>query len=146
MIDNEKYEQLLANAGIRVTAMRLMILRTLHTQIHGAFSLQDLSGLLPTADNSTLFRSMTLFAEKQLVHQIDDGSGIQKYCVCHCDEHDPEHHHHGHVHLSCTVCHRTFCLENIEIPQVPIPAGFEPVEAEFIVKVVCPKCKEKLYR
>ena len=133
------YEETLTSLGIRVTANRILVMKTF-AKMNGAFSLLDMAGALPTMDNSSLFRTLTLFAEKGLLHLIDDGSGIQKYCVCHCSDH---HHHHGHVHLTCIVCHHTYCLESVEIPEVPIPEGFQVREAEYIIKGICPDCAKR---
>ena len=136
------HEDILTEAGIRVTANRLLVLRTLHEKMHGAFSLVDIEAKLPHMDQSSLFRTLTLFAEKQLLHLIDDGSGMQKYCVCHCmHENRTEPHHRGHVHLTCIKCHETICLEDVPIPSVPLPSNYEVRETEYIVKGVCPKCR-----
>lgn len=132
------YDSELSNAGIRVTAVRSLIWRTIREKISNAFSLADVQNLLYTVDKSTIFRSLTLFADQGLLHLIDDGSGMQKYCVCHCHDHE---HHHGHVHMTCTVCHKTWCIEDVEIPAVPVPEDFEVSEAEYIIKGVCKKCR-----
>ena len=133
-------ESMLAEAGIRVTAIRVLVLRKIREEVGGVFSLADLSEMLPTMDESTLFRTLTLFAERHIVHNVDDGTGIGKYCVCRCDDSD---HTHGHIHLTCTRCHKTFCLTGVTIPAVALPAGFEAEEAEYVVKGRCPQCVGK---
>ncbi len=130
-------EQSLENAGIRVTANRLLIWRKVRHDFQGAFSLANLEEALPTLDRSTIFRTLTLLSEAHLLHDIDDGSGSQKYCVCH---HDDTRQCLGHVHLTCRICHRTFCLTNIKIPQVELPEGFVAEETEYVVKGLCPDC------
>ena len=72
---NKIYEDLLKEADIRITSNRLLVLKTLQEKMHGAFSLLDVESALPYMDSSTIFRALTLFAEKQLLHPIDDGSG-----------------------------------------------------------------------
>lgn len=140
MSERVSYEEILSQAGIRVTAVRLLVLRTVTERMHGgAFSLQDVMQEMVTADNSSVFRALTLFAEKRLLHTIDDGSGMQKYCLCTCPNHD---HMHGHVHFTCTVCQRTTCLMDVPIPHIALPEGFVATDTEFIVKGVCPKCKK----
>lgn len=139
-------EEALRAAGVRVTAVRLLIWRTLTTEITGAFSLSDVQDRLYTVDKSTLFRALTLFAESGLLHLIDDGSGMQKYCVCRCGHPADHPDHPGHVHLSCTVCHKTWCVEDIQIPPVTLPpsfAGFSITEREYIIKGICPKCRRE---
>lgn len=130
-------EQRLQQAGIRVTAVRLMIWKQIRYGFDGVFSLSDLEEALPTVDRSTLFRTLTLLSEHHLLHNVDDGSGSQKYCVCH---HDDTRLCRGHVHLSCRVCHNTYCLTNATIPPVMLPEGFVVEETEYIVKGVCSKC------
>ncbi len=133
-------EQVLEQAGLRVTAVRVLVWRTLRSQLHDAFSLADLQHALPTVDRSTLFRTLVSLTEAHLLHEIDDGSGAQKYCVC---QHDDTRHCMGHVHLTCVRCHRTFCLPNVTIPTVPLPEGFTPEETEYVVKGVCSRCAMK---
>lgn len=137
------YEHILTRAGIRVTSNRVLVLRIIHESIHSAFSMKDFLAVWPYMDESSVFRTLSLFAEKQVLHTIDDGTGVQKYCLCQCHHHDEgcDGHHHGHVHLTCVVCHHTFCLEDVEIPKVQVPEGYEVREAEYIIKCVCPKCR-----
>lgn len=132
-------EQSLDNAGVRITAVRLLIWRTIRHQFHDAFSLANLEQLLPTVDRSTLFRALTIFTEAHLLHEIDDGQGAQKYCVCHLDD---TRQCVGHVHLTCQMCHRTMCLTNVAIPPVPLPQGFHAQQAEYVVKGICSSCSK----
>ena len=131
-------EQSLQQAGIRITAVRLLIWHYIRNNLAEAFSLADLESGLPTVDRSTLFRMLTLLNEAHLLHEIDDGSGSQKYCVC---QHDDTRHCTGHVHLSCKLCHHTYCLPNVRIPAVPLPEGFEAEETEYVVKGICANCQ-----
>lgn len=141
MKDQSVYEQILSDAGIRVTAVRLLVLKVITEKMHGgAFSLQDVMDEMVTADNSSVFRTLTLFAEKRLLHTIDDGSGMQKYCLCSCPDHD---HKHGHVHFTCTKCLRTTCMKDVPIPHIMLPDGFEAMDTEFVVKGICPKCRRR---
>jgi Fur family ferric uptake transcriptional regulator len=133
-------EQSLDNAGIRVTANRLLIWRTVRHHFDGAFSLADLEAALPTIDRSTLFRTLTLLSDAHPLHDIDDGSGSQKYCVCHVDD---TRHCMGHVHITCQECHHTFCLTNVKIPPVALPEGFMPIETEYVVKGICSECAKR---
>jgi len=133
-------EQSLDNAGVRVTAVRLLIWKTIRNGFHDAFSLADLETVLPTVDRSTLFRNLSVLTEAHLLHEIDDGSGSQKYCVCHLDD---TRHCQGHIHLTCRICHRTFCMTNVKIPPVPLPEGFVQEETEYVVKGICKECSAR---
>ena len=142
---NQKYEEILKQAGIRMTANRLLVLQTLHETVEGTFSYSDILEKMPYMDESSVYRTLTLFADNHILHHVDDGSGKQKYCLCRCElkEGELELHHSGHVHLTCIKCHKTICLDNIMIPQVPIPETFTVIESEYIIKGLCEKCRNK---
>lgn len=133
---NDELEHLLEHHGIRPTAVRILVYRAIHYRSE-AFSLADVESWLPEMDRSSIFRALKLFTEHQLLHEIDDGSGIFKYCVCRCEG----SHHLNHIHFACTQCGKTYCLEDHTIPLVSLPDGFETHEVEYIVKGVCPRCK-----
>jgi Fur family ferric uptake transcriptional regulator len=133
----EDYVKRLETRGIKPTAIRLMVFKAMveHPQ---AFSLTDMEGILETVDKSTLFRTISLFHEKLLIHSIDDGSGSIKYSVCNsnctCSLNDL------HVHFYCTKCKKTFCLEKLSIPEVQLPADFLPQSVNFVLKGLCQHC------
>lgn len=134
-------EEILTVHGVRLTAMRMLVYRTMES-FENTFSLGDLEDRLDTVDKSTIFRVIRTFDEHHLLHEIEDGSGSKKYCLCH------HTHHQGHVeelhcHFYCTECHRTFCLTDAHIPLVSIPAGFVTETAEYIIKGHCPDCASK---
>ena len=129
-------EQTLIHHGIRPTAVRILVFRTIHHRSE-AFSLADVENWLPEMDRSSIFRTLRLFAEHQILHEIDDGSGVEKYCVCRCEGSL----HLNHVHFACTRCGKTYCLEDHTIPLVTLPDGFKTHEVEYIVKGTCPKCQ-----
>lgn len=135
-------EERLKRENIRPTAVRLLVWRAI-SQFSYAFSLNDLEEKLPTVDRSSIFRVLTLLSEHHVLHEVDDGSGYRKYCVCHCADHT--HCVKGecgcaHVHFYCLNCHKTFCLTEIHIPQVQMPDDFIATEREYIVKGLCPDC------
>ncbi|NDV59818.1 Fur family transcriptional regulator [Bacteroides sp. 519] len=133
----DEYEKRLEYRGIRVTAVRLLILKEMLT-FSRAFSLADIEERLDTVDKSTIFRTISLFHEKLLIHSIDDGSGSMKYSVCSedcmCALNDL------HVHFFCTKCKRTYCLESIHIPKVQLPPGFLLENVNFVLKGLCGDC------
>lgn len=138
-MNNISEEQILRDAEVRVTAVRLLVWRTIRDRFAGIFNLADLEDALPTVDKSTLFRTLTLFSDHHLLDAIDDGSGSQKYCLRSAE--DPLS---GvrHIHFSCRICHRTVCLTNIPLPEVTLPEGFTVDNVEYVAKGVCPRCRK----
>lgn len=133
-------EQMLREAGIRVTAVRLLVWRTIQREFSGIFNLADLEEKLPTVDKSTLFRTLNLLSENHLLDAIDDGSGSQKYC--NRDLHAPQSKI-KHIHFNCRICHRTVCLTDVILPEVTLPEGYTVEDTEYVVKGICPKCAAK---
>ena len=127
----------LAEHGIRPTSVRILVMRAI-MQRKGVFCLYDIEADVPTLDRSSIFRALRLFTQHHLLHEIDDGSGFCKYCLCQCKDHN---HHLNHVHFTCTKCGKTFCIEEQKIPVVTLPEGFVQEEAEYVIKGICPDCK-----
>jgi len=131
-------ENILAQKGIRPTAMRLLILEYLQEQ-PAASGLSALEDAFDHADRVTIYRTLKTFEENGVVHKIIDGSDEAKYAVCFedCDE---SHHNDMHAHFKCKACHETFCLPDaVRLPL--FPAGFRVDEISFIASGVCPRCK-----
>jgi Fur family ferric uptake transcriptional regulator len=76
----KRIEQLLESRGIRITAMRLLIYKFL-AEKEIAVTLSDIENAFDKADRTTLYRTIKTFEEKDIVHQIDDGTGITKYAL-----------------------------------------------------------------
>lgn len=132
----ETPEQHLQEHGVKPTSVRILVWKKAAQQSE-TFSLSDMERWMPHMDRSSIFRALRLFVEHHLLHEIDDGTGHQKYCVCRCDD----DHHVNHIHFTCTRCGHTYCLEDYSIPHVDLPHGFQMEEAEYIIKGVCPDCR-----
>jgi len=123
--------------GIKPTAVRILVWEEAMAQSE-TFSLNDMEQRMPHMERSSIFRALKLFSEHHLLHTIDDGTGVQKYCVCRCED----NHHINHIHFNCRVCGKTYCLEDYAIPVVAMPEGFKMEEAEYVVKGVCSSCMQ----
>ena len=138
--------QLLHSRGIRPTPVRILVLRALQEN-DCAVSLMTLEAELKTVDRSSIFRTLNLFLEQHLVHQVEDGSGQTKFALC--EEHCRSGAHHEkmlsdfHVHFYCEQCQRTLCLHDVAIPDVELPKGFMLTSANFVLKGVCAECNNK---
>lgn len=130
----------LEHHDVRPTAVRLLVYRTM-LEFTDTFSLADLEEALDTVDKSTIFRTLETFTEHHLVHEIEDGSGARKYCICH-NEHLTGPDEDLHCHFYCESCQKTFCFDEIHIPPVKCPEGYETHQVEYIIKGICPNCRQ----
>lgn len=132
-------EQRMAHAGVRPTAMRLLIYRSLCNSPRPLSSL-EIETILETVDRSTISRTLATFLEHDLIHSIDDGSSSIKYEVC------KSSHHHSindlHVHFHCSACEKTFCLPTL-VPKIDMPEGFVAQGLNYVVSGLCDKCAAK---
>lgn len=130
----------LQSKGIRPTANRILVMKTLMGE-QNPQSLSNLERKMVSMDKSSIFRTLTLFLEHDVVHAFEDGRGVLCYELCEekgaCDHHD------GHIHFYCESCQRSFCMEDIHIPSFELPEGFYPHSISFVIKGECPDCRKK---
>lgn len=138
--DINPIEQRLEHRGVKLTAMRLLVYKELE-HAHHPLSLRELEERMQTAERSTIFRTLALLQQHQLVHSIEDGNGVLKYEICH--GHDECTIEDQHTHFYCEQCHRTFCFHETRIPQVTLPKGFQMSAINYMIKGLCPDCASK---
>lgn len=130
----------LESKGIRPTANRILVMKTLMGE-QNPQSLSNLERKMVSMDKSSIFRTLTLFLEHDVVHAFEDGRGVLCYELCEekgaCDHHD------GHIHFYCESCQRSFCMEDIHIPSFELPEGFYLHSISFVIKGECPDCRKK---
>lgn len=136
-METNKHEHLLRGHGVRPTALRLLIVKGIE-EFGAPFSLDELYRHFATIDRSTIFRTLTLFEEKRLLHSFEDGSGKRKYCFSQAHGHHSGSTH--HIHATCRVCGRTFCVAPLSPPVVDAPDGFCVENVDFIITGVCSSC------
>ena len=133
--------KLLLGHDIKPTANRIVIARTL-SEAGSPMSMKDLENKILTIDKSGIFRTLQLFRDHHLVHDVEDGEGNVRYELCN-REHDDDEDDDLHAHFFCEQCHRTFCLDNTPIPVVSLPEGFKMTSINYMVKGICPDCRRR---
>jgi Fur family transcriptional regulator, ferric uptake regulator len=91
-------------------------------------------------DRVTIYRTLKTFLDKGILHKVLDDVGGTKYALCKTDECSHEEHHHDHVHFKCTECGLTNCLDEVHIPSISLPQGYQRIEINMLVQGVCPNC------
>jgi Fur family transcriptional regulator, ferric uptake regulator len=90
-------------------------------------------------DRVTIYRTLQTFVEKGIIHTIPTSDNSIRYALCK-DECSEGHHHDNHVHFVCDNCETTYCLDDIVVPQVALPKGFEPRQINVVVNGRCESC------
>lgn len=136
---HEDPESLMQEHGIKATANRILILRAL-LQAGRPLSMTEIETALESVDKSIISRTLAAFREHRLVHALSGEDGV-RYEVCHCAEEEEDSDR--HVHFHCEVCGRTFCFEDLPIPDVRYPDGFSVGNVDYMAHGVCPDCAGK---
>jgi len=138
-IERKTQAQILKDFHLRSTTSRSAIL-DLFIHNHHALSYSDIEReVAESFDRVTVYRTLKTFLDRGLVHKVLDDGGSLKYALCtdHCANNN---HHHDHVHFKCTRCGQTNCLDDVEVPRVKLPVGYQVSEINLLIQGVCQKC------
>ncbi|RZL15111.1 MAG: transcriptional repressor [Pedobacter sp.] len=133
--------EILRNNNLKNTRQRVMVLDEV-TSSNAAISQPDLEKKLGSEiDRVTLYRILSIYEDKGILHKIIDQNGTANYAVCssNCNAHK---HADEHMHFNCTACDRIFCL-NVNVPSVKMPDGFEAATLNLIAYGTCDDCGKK---
>lgn len=135
-------QQILDQYSLRHTACRLDVVAFFLARKF-AIAHIDLEQEFKTQfDRVTLYRTLKTFLEKGIIHKVLDDEGTPKYALCPTACAHLQHHHHDHVHFKCNVCGHTTCVEDIYIPKIVLPEGFQIQEQNLLISGICPNCEK----
>tara|TARA_R110000744_G_C19350602_1_gene560395 strand:- start:2130 stop:2564 length:435 start_codon:yes stop_codon:yes gene_type:complete len=125
--------------GVKPTAMRLLIYKYL-AGTNVAVSLGEIESNFKSSERSTLFRTIKTFEENNLVHGIEDGTGVIKYALC-LENCKCELGNDLHLHFHCENCNETICLTDHKVPKISLSERFMIKSVNLVVKGICDKCQ-----
>jgi len=130
---------ILKNNQLSITGSRTRILE-LFQESNGALAHADIEKkTFDTYDRVTIYRTLQTFVEKGIIHTIPTTDNSVRYALCR-NECSGGHHHDNHVHFICDTCGTTYCLENVTIPDVNLPKGFQQNRSDLIISGICLQC------
>jgi Fur family transcriptional regulator, ferric uptake regulator len=88
--NNYQFEDLLEKRHLKKTGPRLRVLSMLASK-NVATSQPDLESVMDDVDRVTLYRILSTFEEKGIIHKVFDLQGTANYALCTSD--CEEHHH-----------------------------------------------------
>lgn len=140
-LDEDSVKELLSQKGINKTKVKIQILIKL-SQSEKPLSVQEIHALLKeSCDVSTVFRTVTQFKEKHLIHEVNFEEGFFRYELVH-DDKETHHHHH---HVRCRVCGDIKNLEKCDLSafeKAIAKLGFKEMEHRLEFTGVCQKCSK----
>lgn len=127
---------------LRETPCRKAVL-TYFEKAKFALSYADLEKkLIHEFDKVTLYRTLKSFQQAGIIHKVLDDVGGAKFALCNdtCASHENKHQH-DHVHFKCEKCEQTVCFDEIIIPKIGLPEGYESTEINLLIQGVCKNCR-----
>lgn len=133
-----EYSTLFKSHNIRCTPLREQIYEVIAKK-NSAISKREIEEKLNDLDRITLYRTLKIFEQKGIIHQVVDGTNTLKYASCEnqCSEHN---HQHDHVHFYCNDCSETYCLDNVSLPSPPQPQGYIVNDINVLYSGTCKYC------
>lgn len=131
--------KLLSQFKLRKTALREEVISLFANHQKVAFSEQEINEMFKSFDRVSIYRTIRTFLDKMIIHKIVCHDGVLKYAFTPQKDASQQH-----PHFECTTCHTVSCIETRKgIQKVSVPKGYAPVEFQFLVQGLCPKCREK---
>lgn len=136
-------QNLLKRHQLRNTAVRRNILELFMDTEHALTHSYIEKELNNEFDRVTLYRTLKAFEEKGLIHRIANEIDSIEYALCRDDcEEDQHRHADDHAHFRCENCQKTFCLDEVGIPNIKVPRGFDAKQYQLLVTGTCEQCKK----
>ena len=149
-VSQEEFKELLKKKGLKVTNQRLLVLEVLADHRDRHMTAEDIYELVkedyPEIGLATIYRTVQLLLEMQLVDRINLDDGCVRYEMGQDTDGDMcgKHHHH---HLICNTCGKVLpfkddLLEELE-RHIEEETGFHVVNHELKFYGQCQECREK---
>tara|TARA_B100000427_G_C15455670_1_gene571682 strand:+ start:404 stop:829 length:426 start_codon:yes stop_codon:yes gene_type:complete len=114
-------EKIIKDSGLSATKTRKQVL-TAFLKSKKPITLKEIKKTIAHVDRVTLFRILSVFEEKKIIHIINIGDNQKLYALCpqECKTHNSSHSH-DHIHFQCDDCDDVLCLPIVEFPKINVP-------------------------
>ncbi|WP_424950784.1 Fur family transcriptional regulator [Deinococcus sp.] len=112
-------------------------LRETHTHPDAAWIHAQVRAELPNISLGTVYRTLDALARDGLVMTIERAGQATRY--------DYKHVGHGHHHVVCRGCGAIYDIaaEDVEVPALGLPAGFQVQDVRLEYHGVCQSCAQQ---
>lgn len=147
-VSKEKFKEMLKEKGLKVTNQRLLILEVLASHSDRHMTAEDIYELVkedfPEIGLATIYRTLQLLLEMQLVDRINLDDGYVRYEIGELFYGATKHHHH---HLICRLCGKILpfkidLLDDLE-GYIEEETGFHVLDHELKFYGLCSECLDK---
>jgi len=105
---------------------------------NSAIPLSTIESELKKYDRVTLYRTIKIFLEKGIIHEITISGEESNFAICK-EECESDMHQHQHIHFKCDSCDNIFCVEIDKFPSISIP-DYQINQLEIQASGLCKQC------
>ena len=147
-VSQESFKKKLKEKGLKVTNQRLLVLQVLAENKDRHLTAEDIYELVkedyPEIGLATIYRTVQLLLEMQLVDRISLDDGCARYEIGEFFDGEERHHHH---HLICKTCGKVLpfkddLLDELE-RHIEEETGFHVLDHELKFYGQCSECRKK---
>ena len=147
-VSQESFKKKLKEKGLKVTNQRLLVLQVLAENKDRHLTAEDIYELVkedyPEIGLATIYRTVQLLLEMQLVDRINLDDGCVRYEIGETLDSTLKHHHH---HLICKTCGKVLpfkddLLDELE-RHIEEETGFHVLDHELKFYGQCSECRKK---
>ena len=137
---DELLQQLIRDAGMRVTRARVTVMRLL-TRTDRPVSHADVTKALSEDgwDRATLYRNLIALTDAGLLRRVDMGDHVWRFERVSEQHEDQEQ---EHPHFLCTACGEVSCLPELKLqmPAATIPRALSNGQVSIQLRGICDGC------
>ncbi|WP_281615738.1 transcriptional repressor [Flammeovirga sp. SubArs3] len=132
-------KEYLCNYGIRSTPFRTELLEIFMNNSYGLTHKDLQQKIKSNPDKATIYRALDIFLEKGVIHKVPGFNSVSKYALT---QEEVSCHTENHAHFLCKRCKKTFCMNDLALPEYSKVNGFNITSARLVLEGICPSCVE----
>ena len=130
------------DSGLKSTALREEVLELFMDSEKALRSKEIIDRLGDKYDRVSIFRTLSTFTGKGIIHSIPTSSDYVVYSLCRDGCNTAEHNDH-HYHFFCHKCGDVFCLNDFDYDKTKMPRGYKTDSVNIIFEGLCKECNQK---
>jgi Fur family transcriptional regulator, ferric uptake regulator len=142
LMESVEIKTLLRDYGVRRTGIRTAVLDIFIRHEFALSPSEIIAELDGEYDRVTVYRTLSLFLEKGLIHTAYSAPEGTLYALCDLRRCDISAHHHDHLHFRCRLCGKVYCLEATVFSPLELPEGFSADSVLYLATGICKQCQE----
>jgi len=129
------------NTGLKDTPLREDVLQLFMNSKKALSSKEIIDKLGNKYDRVSIFRTISSFSEKGIIHSIPISKDYVVYSICR-DDCKTENHLDQHYHFYCRNCGNMYCLSDFDFDRHKLPRGYKTERINIILEGICKECNK----